>query len=123
MNYISVAKETKRITKEGNYKLDGTMIYLPDLDYTDVTVYSPEMGEKLLSDHVPGAGSIGKNISIVAKDSFQAAEDFENPLVMSFANAHKPGGGFEMGATAQEESLCRCSTLFASISSENAHVR
>lgn len=43
MNYISVAKETKRITKEGNYKLDGTMIYLPDLDYTDVTVYSPEM--------------------------------------------------------------------------------
>lgn len=120
MNYISVAKETKRITKEGNYKLDGTTIYLPDLDYTDVTVYSPEMGEKLLNAHVPGAGSIGKNISIVAKDSFQAAGDFENPLVMNFANAHKPGGGFEMGATAQEESLCRCSTLFASISSERA---
>ena len=39
---------------------------------------------------------------------------------MSFANAHKPGGGFEMGATAQEESLCRCSTLFASIFSEKA---
>lgn len=78
------------------------------------------MGEKLLNAHVPGAGSIGKNISIVAKDSFQAAGDFENPLVMNFANAHKPGGGFEMGATAQEESLCRCSTLFASISSEKA---
>ena len=47
MNYISIAKETKRITKEGNYKLDGTTIYLPDLDYTDATVYSPEMGAKM----------------------------------------------------------------------------
>ena len=51
---------------------------------------------------MPGAGSTGRNISIVAKDSFQAAGEFENPLVMNFANAHKPGGGFEMGATAQE---------------------
>ena len=47
MNYISIAKEIKRITKEGNYKLDGTTIYLPDLDYTDVTVYSPEMEAKM----------------------------------------------------------------------------
>lgn len=47
MNYISVAKETKRITKEGSFELDGTTIYLPDLDYTDVTVYSPEMGKEI----------------------------------------------------------------------------
>ncbi len=47
MNYISIAKETKRITKEGSFELDGTTIYLPDLDYTDATVYSPEMGEKM----------------------------------------------------------------------------
>lgn len=39
---------------------------------------------------------------------------------MNFANAHVPGGGFQAGATAQEESLCRCSTLYASISSDNA---
>ena len=74
MNYISVAKETKRITKEGNYKLDGTMIYLPDLDYTDVTVYSPEMGEKLLNAHVPGAGSIGKISALWQKILFRQQE-------------------------------------------------
>ena len=39
---------------------------------------------------------------------------------MNFANAYMAGGGFKMGSPAQEESLCRCSTLYASISSEKA---
>lgn len=44
----------------------GTTINLPEMDYTDVQVYSPEAGH------------------------------FDNPLVMNFANAHKPGDCFRL---------------------------
>ena len=40
--------------------------------------------------------------------------------ILNFADALKPGGLLLVGATTQEENICRCSNLYASLTSEDA---
>ena len=47
-------------------------------------------------------------------------EGFQDIWVLNFANAVHPGGGVRHGATAQEEDLCRTSSLLLSLESEAA---
>ena len=121
MNNIAIANETLRITKEGKYIFEGEEILFPDVDIKDVIVISPEDGESLTSDDYSYLKKNDLcNICIENKDSFEAGRKYDEALVMNFANAHNPGGGFKLGANAQEEALCRCSTLYASITSSKA---
>ncbi|MBR6030274.1 MAG: TIGR02452 family protein [Clostridia bacterium] len=60
-------------------------------------------------------------IAVTGKKSFQAASDRrhahgeERIAVLNFASAVNPGGGVKHGSSAQEESLCRCSTLYPTL--------
>lgn len=121
MNNVSIANQTISITKQKQYTVSGNTIHLPEYDYENVIAYSPEDGTELLRwDLSEMFQNQMCKVSVINADSFQAARQYENPLVMNFANAHNPGGGFKLGANAQEEALCRCSTLYASITSKEA---
>jgi conserved hypothetical protein TIGR02452 len=121
MNNIQIGKETIRITKERKYSYNGHEIMLPEIDFEEVIVISPDEGHNLIEEDLSKYKKDSLcSIIVINSDSFQAGRQYENPLVMNFANAHNPGGGFKLGANAQEEALCRCSTLYVSIDSKKA---
>lgn len=57
---------------------------------------------------------------VSARRSYEAASEYKQSgkrvCVLNFANAFRPGGRVKEGCTAQEEGLCRCSTLYPCIS-------
>ena len=61
-------------------------------------------------------------LSVANETSLSAAKRFvdagKRPLVLNYANAVEPGGGFLSGSTAQEEYLCRSSALYATIKND-----
>ena len=60
-------------------------------------------------------------VAVMKNTSFLAALDRyfrhgrEHIAVLNFASAVNPGGGVKSGSSAQEESLCRCSTLYPTL--------
>lgn len=121
VNNIKIANETLKICKDGGYEVGGKKIVLPKEDITRVEVITPEAGRQLLEEDISGLfGESMCGIEVTCEDSFAAAKRLKEPLVMNFANAHNTGGGFRWGASAQEEALCRRSTLYPSISCDTA---
>ena len=116
-----IVKETLEILDNLGYRYNGIKVRFPDFyDYSAVEVLSPQTGSELLREDMSSYPKQSHcSYSVTNQDSFEAASKFEYPMVMNFANAYAPGGGFVGGSIAQEECLCHESILYNVLSSNN----
>ena len=92
-----------------------------DVDLSTSVGAAKKKTEVFYEDDYPAFDSSKRKdmrVTVTGDRSFQAAMRLakENPgktiAVMNFANAFHAGGGVTRGCSAQEECLCRCSTLY-----------
>lgn len=117
-NLVDIAGETIDIINNGKYTANGKEIILDSEKIKAVKVYSPEYSPQSFEKSDKKA-----EIIIKPADSFGILNFCDisgKTCVLNFASAKNPGGGFQIGARAQEEQLCFCSTLFGSIRTKKA---
>ena len=124
---LTMLRETLSAIEEGKYKKEETVhnLKLKDADIRNSKVYLPEDidGLKRLNGSHCNNGRI--ETFCENADSFTVARKIaeksnDKVLVLNLANPVHPGGGVRNGARAQEEDLCRKSTLLVSLEDKSA---
>lgn len=128
-NYIEMLNDTLNILKKGKYFKNERKIKLKlsVRRMRKCRVYLPQDIRRIVESKQYSCVSAGESLAIGCKntDSFSMASEHHRNgekkiLVLNFANPFNPGGGVRRGARAQEEDLCRKSSLLLSLESKEA---
>lgn len=126
-NLVDVLKNTLDICCDGYYYIDNKKVKLKlskeEMKKT-IVFTDRQISEIIDNTNMPQSKKV--NYEVLNIGSFEAAYKLNlecknsKTLVLNFANPINPGGGVYLGARAQEEDLCRKSTLLLSLESQDA---
>ena len=134
---IEMLMDTLQCSQRGYYQVgkEKKLLKLSEKQMREAQVFLPEDLERIRTydDHKRVFGMDRCTVDCVNADSFHVAREIHKQhrraiddgkrkpvLVLNLASAVNPGGGVRRGARAQEEDLCRKSTLLMSLESETA---
>ncbi len=122
------ARDVLRVLDEGGYKSAGgswvAIAHKQGAAESGTRLYTPEELERLRAGD---SGVLeGPIVEVIDATTSKAAQSLaaDGPVVLlNFASARNPGGGFLGGARAQEEELCRCSGLYRTLITQPEYYR
>lgn len=122
----SLAKETVEIVNRGWYWVDGAgrvdIKSQVDACLAGTCLYRPEdfesLGKGRTSTNRATRFDVRNETTLTAARRLVVEQRANRTLVLNFASAKNPGGGFLGGSQAQEESLARSSALYASLQTQ-----
>lgn len=103
---------------------DTMRLCVTDRSLVDAVTFSRQNQQIIVEGaEVPTASPVydlPAKVWVSHKRSLEAAEQYRDQkvCVLNFASATNAGGGVTKGSNAQEEAICRCSTLYPCISDE-----
>lgn len=118
-----IAKETLTILEKGYYIHENKKIEVANLtkqSILDTFTISPEKWEDIEKKDI----LLNENQTIIefknlsTIQALQEQKSKDKIAILNFASAKNPGGGFLGGASPQEESLARSSSLYASLTKD-----
>lgn len=124
-----LATDTLRIVGEGGYQTaDGRSVDIAAATtrcIEQTQLFLPEQLDQIAAQALPQGFATITSIEVVNETSLAGASRLVSATggcvgVLNFASARNPGGGFQSGSQAQEESLARSSSLYASLTSTPA---